>query len=109
MDDSTDEALGKPNWTAGVSHDSEPKVPKVDHLNEIAELARNLHNVSPSGAETVRDKILQHIAWIREPKVYDEHVAREKKAHDEAVAASKKAKEEAAKAREAEKVYVKVA
>jgi hypothetical protein len=36
-------------------------------------------------------------------------VAHEKKAHDEAVAASKKAKEEAVKAREAEKVYVKVA
>jgi hypothetical protein len=79
---------------------AEPKAPKVDHLTEIAELARNLHNVSPSGAETVRDKILQHIAWAQDPKSYDEHVAREKKAHDEAAAASKKAKE-AAKAEKA--------
>ena len=118
MDDSTDEALGKPNWSAGTGQNAynpptvetvKAETPKVDHLTEIAELARNLHNVSPSGAETVRDKILQHIHWIREPKVYDEHVAKEKKAHDEAVAASKKAQEEAVKAREAEKVYVKVA
>jgi len=99
------QALGTPNWTA-TTHEpptvetvkAEPKAPKVDHLTEIAELARNLHNVSPSGAETVRDKILQHIRWAQDPKSYDEHVAREKKAHDEAVAASKKAKEEANKA-----------
>jgi len=111
MDDSTDEALGKPNWTSGLGAtptDNPPvtatgptgtqttKAPKVDHLTEIAELARGLHNVSPSGAETVSAKILQHIAWAQDPKSYDEHVAREKKAHDEAVAASKKAKEAAA-------------
>ena len=81
-----------------VSKPDEPKAPKVDHLTEIAELARNLHNVSPSGAETVRDKILQHIAWAQDPKSYDEHVAKEKKDHDEATAASKKAKEAANKA-----------
>ncbi len=90
------QALGTPNWTAAAT--AEPATPKVDHLAEIAELAGGLHNVSPSGAETVRDKILQHIHWIREPKSYDEHVAAEKKAHDEAVAASKKAKEAANKA-----------
>ena len=72
--------------------------PKVDHLTEIAELARSLYNVSPSGAETVSAKILQHIADIRDPKAYDERMAKEKKASDEAVAASKKAKEAANKA-----------
>ena len=77
---------------------TEPKVAKVDHLVEIAELARSLHNVSPSGAETVSAKILQHIADIQDPKAYDERMAKEKKAHDEAVAASKKAKEAANKA-----------
>lgn len=79
---------------------TETKAPKVDHLATIAELARSLHNVSPSGAETVRDQILQCIADIQDPKAYDERMAKEKKAHDEAVAASKKAKE-AAKAEKA--------
>ena len=103
-DESNAQAQGQPNWTASTqplpAHSPQPvktEAPKVDHLTEIAELARNLHNVSPSGAETVRDKILQHIGWIQDPKSYDEHVAREKKAHDDAVAASKKAKEAAEK------------
>jgi hypothetical protein len=74
------------------------ETPKVDHLTEIAELAKSLHNVSPSGAETVSAKILQHIADIKDPKAYDERMAAEKKASDEAVAASKKAKEAANKA-----------
>jgi hypothetical protein len=72
---------------------------KVDHLVEIAELAKSLHNVSPSGAETVSAKILQHIADIKDPKAYDERMAAEKKAQDEAVAVSKKAKEDANKAK----------
>ncbi|SRR6266700_1589254 len=104
MDDSTDEALGKPNWTAGPAAQNaafsqiNPDEPKGDHLAEIAELAKSLHNVSPSGAETVSAKILQHIAWAQDPKSYDEHIAREKKAHDESVAASKKAKDAVNKA-----------
>jgi hypothetical protein len=102
---------GSSNWTAGLSAQNtaydqgvgqpkpaEPVETKVDHLAEIAELARSLHNVSPSGAETVSAQILQHIADIRDPKAYDERMAKEKKAHDEAVAASKKAKEAANKA-----------
>ena len=99
------QALGTPNWTA-TTHElptvetvkAEPKAPKVDHLTLIEELVRDLHNITPSGAETVRLKIMQHIADIRDPKAYDERMAKEKKAHDEAVAASKKAKEEANKA-----------
>ena len=99
------QALGTPNWTAGVAAQNtytpptvetvkaEPK--KVDHLTLIEELVRDLHNITPSGAETVRLKIMQHIADIRDPKAYDERMAKEKKAHDEAVAASKKAKEAA--------------
>lgn len=67
-------------------------VQKVDHLTEIEALARNLHNVTPSGAETVRDKILDHVAAQRDPKAYDARIAAEKKAHDEAHAASVKAK-----------------
>ena len=45
-----------------------PAQPKVDHLTEIAELARGLHNVSPSGAETVSAQILEHIAALQEGK-----------------------------------------
>jgi hypothetical protein len=78
--------------------DPEPDVAKVDHIAMIAELAKSLHNVSPSGAETVSAKILQHIADIKDPKAYDERMAAEKKASDEAAAASKKAKEAANKA-----------
>jgi hypothetical protein len=99
----------QPGHTFMTSSTAEPKAAKVDHLGFIEELVRDLHNITPSGAETVRDKILQHIADIRDPKAYDERMAKEKKAHDEAAAVSKKAKEEALKAREAEKVYVKVA
>ena len=89
----------QPGHTFMTSSTAEPvktEAPKVDHLGEIAELARSLHNVSPSGAETVSAKILQHIADIQDPKAYDERMAAEKKAHDEAAAASKKAKEAAA-------------
>ena len=57
---------------------------KEDHLGMIAELANSLHNVSPSGAMTVRDKILEHIAAIQDPKAYDERIAADKKAEDEA-------------------------
>jgi hypothetical protein len=91
----------QPGHTFMTSSTAEPvktEVPKVDHLTEIAELARSLHNVSPSGAETVSAKILQHIADIKDPKAYDERMAAEKKAGDEAAAASKKAKEAANKA-----------
>jgi hypothetical protein len=84
--------------TSSTAEPVKTEAPKVDHLTEIAELARGLHNVSPSGAETVSAKILQHIADIKDPKAYDERMV-----------AEKKAKEEAVKAREAEKVYVKVA
>jgi hypothetical protein len=75
------------------SKPTEPKTPKVDHLSTIEELVRGLHNVSPSGAETVRDKILQCIADIRDPKAYDARMAAEKKAHDDALAAGKKIRE----------------
>ena len=61
-----------------------PKVEtKEDHLGIIAELASTLHNVSPSGAETVRDKILMHVAAIQDPKAYNDRMAAEKKAEDE--------------------------
>lgn len=95
------QADGTPNWTAGTAAQYTPptvETVKVDHLTEIAELAKSLHNVSPSGAETVSAKILQHLADHKDPKAYDERMAKEKKVHDEAVAAGKKAMEEANKA-----------
>ena len=116
IDEQNAQAQGTPNWTAGITGQGTipttnppvtatvptgtqtTKVAKVDHLNEIAELAKSLHNVSPSGAETVSAKILQHLADHKDPKAYDERMAKEKKASDEAVAASKKAKEAANKA-----------
>jgi hypothetical protein len=98
-DEPNAQAQGQPNWTAGLQHtpptvetvkaepdkpsesiSTAPKVSRVDHLTEIAELARGLHNVSPSGAETVSAKILQHIEDIRDPKAYDERMAAQKKA-----------------------------
>jgi hypothetical protein len=71
----------------GTKTDETPKVKtetKEDHLGIIAELANTLHNVSPSGAMTVRDKILERIAAIQDPKAYDERMAAAKKAEDEA-------------------------
>jgi hypothetical protein len=85
------------DWSKPAEPKTEPKAAKVDHLGLIAELVRDLHNITPSGAESVRDKILQHIADIKDPKAYDERMAAEKKAADEAAAASKRAKEDAAK------------
>jgi len=76
--------------------------PKEDHLGMIAELAGNLHNVSPSGAETVRDKILMHVGALQDPKAYDERVAAERKAEEEAEA--QRAKDRAANKQPVEKV-----
>jgi hypothetical protein len=68
-----------------------PKVEtKEDHLGMIAELASTLHNVSPSGAETVRDKILMHVGALQDPKAYNERIAAERKAEEEAEAARAK-------------------
>ena len=49
--------------------------PKIDHLAEIEQLVASLHNVSPSGAETIRDQILERIGAIRDPKAWDAKVA----------------------------------
>jgi len=71
----------------------EPAEPKVDHIAEIAVLANSLTTASPSGAESIRDQILQRCADIKDPKAYDARMAAQKKAHDEAEAASKKIRE----------------
>jgi hypothetical protein len=61
-----------------------PKVEsKDDHVAHIAELAKSLTSVSPSGAETVRDKILMHVSAIQDPTAHNERVAAEHKAEDE--------------------------
>jgi len=75
--------------------DTTPEPVKVDHLAEIEQLVSSLHNVSPSGAETIRDQIMMRIGAIRDPKTWDERVAREKKAEDDAEVARKKAREDA--------------
>ena len=99
MDEPTNaQASGQPNWLAGTVNNQSPPVEKaetkkVDHLAEIAELAKSLHNVSPSGAETVSGKILQHLADHKDPKAYDERMAKEKKAKDELDAANAKDRE----------------
>lgn len=71
-----------------------PDVPKVDHLVEIETLARSLHNASPSGAQTISDKILEHVGAIRDPKAHDERVAAEAKTEAEAEAVRKKVRDE---------------
>lgn len=64
--------------------DTKPKVEsKDDHVAHIAELAHTLTSVTPSGAETVRDKILMHVAAIQDPAAHNERVAAERKAEDE--------------------------
>lgn len=54
-----------------------------DHLAIIKELVLSLGNVSPSGAETVRDKILERLDAIRDPKVYDARKQAEFKAEQD--------------------------
>jgi hypothetical protein len=71
--------------------DAKPKTEtKEDHLGLIAELALSLSNVSPSGAETVRDKILMHVGALQDPKAYNERIAAERKAEEEVEAARAK-------------------
>ena len=71
-----------------------PKVEsKDDHVSHIAELAQSLTSVTPSGAETVRDKILVHVAAIQDPAAHNERVASERKAEEEVEA--QRAKERA--------------
>jgi len=51
--------------------DTKPKVEsKDDHVAHIAALAQTLTSVTPSGAETVRDKILMHVAAIQDPTAH---------------------------------------
>lgn len=66
---------------------------KDDHVAHIAELARSLMGTSPSGAETVGQKILEHVGAIQDPKSYDERKAAEFKADQDAEA--QRAKERA--------------
>jgi hypothetical protein len=94
MDENQTNVFGQPvpqhSPNAAYNQAAEPKTPKIDHLVEIAQLAGTLHNVSPSGAESVRDQILMHVGALQDPKAYDERMAREKKANDELEAANAK-------------------
>ena len=67
-----------------VHKDNEP--PKVDHLATIAELARGLDKASPSGVQSISDKILEQVGALQDTSSYDERTAAVKKAEDEAEA-----------------------
>lgn len=67
---------------------------KDDHVGQIAELARGLMTTSPSGAETIGEKILEHVGAIQDPKTYDDRKAAEHKAEQEVEA--QRAKDRAA-------------
>ena len=69
------------------------KEPAVDHLAMIRELAMSIHNTSPSGAQTVSDKILFHLDAIADPKAYEASQAELKKAEDEREAVRKAERE----------------
>lgn len=56
----------------------------VDHPGRIRELAQELRNASPSGANSISDKILFHLDAIADPKAYNEKIAADKKADEEA-------------------------
>lgn len=55
-----------------------------DHHGRIRELAQELRNASPSGANSISDKILFHLDAIADPKAYNDKMAADKKAEDEA-------------------------
>lgn len=61
----------------------------VDHPGRIRELAMELRNASPSGANSISDKILFHLDAIADPKAYNEKVAADKKVENEAEAIRK--------------------
>lgn len=46
-----------------------------DHLGRIEELAHEVRNATPSGANVVSDKILSHVHALRNPEAYKEHRA----------------------------------
>ena len=66
-----------------------------DHHGRIAELAIQLRNASPSGANTISDKILYHLNAIEHPEEHNKAEAELKKAEDEREAERKKARDEA--------------
>ena len=74
------EQAAKPDTSKPAQFKAESK---DDHVAHIAELARSLTSVSPSGAETVRDKILEHVGAIQDPKAHDERKQAEFKAEQE--------------------------
>lgn len=72
-----------------AAHEPVSDVPAVDHHAMIRELALSLHNTSPSGAQTVSDKILFHLDAIADPEAYEASQAELKKAEDEREAVRK--------------------
>lgn len=81
------------------------ETPNVDHHARIGELAVELRNASPSGANTISDKILFHLEAIADPKAYDAKVAADKKAEDEREAI-RKAERDKLKTPDADKAKV---
>ena len=59
------------------------KTPETDHRAVLVELALSLKNASPSGVETIVDKMLEHLEAVKDPKPYEAKMAALRKAEDE--------------------------
>lgn len=78
---------GPAKTTPGPDHIVKPVINETqneDHPGRIRELAMELRNASPSGANSISDKILHHLDAIADPKGYNERQAKEKKVLDDA-------------------------
>lgn len=53
---------------------------KIDHFAEIAELVSGLENTTPSGANTIGQKIMFHLNAIKDPKAFEASEAEKRKA-----------------------------
>lgn len=53
--------------------------PKVNHLGRVRELVGQLENTSPSGANTLMQKIIEHLDAHEDPTAYDERQAEARK------------------------------
>jgi len=57
--------------------------PETDHHAILGELALSLKKASPSGVETIADKMLEHLEAIKDPAAYDAKMAAMQKVEDD--------------------------
>lgn len=72
--------VAKQHLPARHPNEREEKVEKVDHLGRIRELANQLRGATPSGADTISIKILEHLDANDDPKAWNEKQAEARKA-----------------------------